>query len=179
MENTSSSNMNLNSYTGYPQNNVNAPGYTSNMVPTPSQQMGNNQNIYPLYNMDSNQPPNNNFNQGEPFPPIIVSNQSSGNIFKSNQLGACSVNVVCPYCNKEVETIAERKCNCLTCLFSKFLFCIYMGMWCASRVCGCCGGGICNCKECLCAWFCCCDADHTCPMCRGNIGHYNSTPDCC
>ena len=114
---------------------------------------------------------------GVPNSPQLVSNQINSNTLPSEQLGACGVTVTCPHCNKEVETISKNKCNLCTCL-CKFTGPVFVCMWCGSRVFKCCGGGVCNCKEFLCGWFCCCDADHTCPSCQGNIGHYNSTPHC-
>ena len=113
-------------------------------------------------------------------PPIIVINQTAANAYSlpSEQLGACSVNIVCPYCKNKVYTLAKNSCNCGTCLFRYFCSICYCCMWCCSRVCGYCGGGVCNILECLCAFFCCCDADHTCPRCNNIVGHYNSCPHC-
>ena len=114
---------------------------------------------------------------GIPKAPQLVANQSNSNPLPSEQLGACGVKVTCPYCNKEVETEIKNNFNLCTCL-CKFTGPVYVCMWCGSRVCKLCGGGVFNIKECLCGWFCCCDADHSCPSCQGNIGHYNSTPHC-
>ena len=48
--------------------------------------------------------------------PTIVQNQGAI-LIRSEQLGACSVNVICPHCNSNIETISNRKFNFTTCLF--------------------------------------------------------------
>lgn len=114
-------------------------------------------------------------NQG---PPITMNQTSNVICLPSEQLGACKVNVICPHCQNSIQTMVQNKCNPKTCLCKMFCGPCYVVMMIASRFCGYCGGGICNCYECLCCWLCCCDGYHTCPKCGNKIGHYDSLPHC-
>ena len=88
------------------------------------------------------------------------------------------VQLICPYCKKEIISEVEESFNCCTCLFL-FAIIVLCAIPCL------CISGICNSNsgmvfsDCGCGCNCCCDATHTCPKCKKVIGIHDSFPSGC
>ena len=68
------------------------------------------------------------------------------------------VTVKCPFCKKVVTTSVETSCSCAACCFCCWTgYLIYMCIQC------------CRNKD-----ICCCNAEHSCPSCGKQIGHYSA-----
>ena len=67
-------------------------------------------------------------------------------------------NIICPFCNKEIMTQINKKCNWYSCVFC---YCIGLLPWITLQFCR---NKTPNCF----------DADHFCPHCGNKIAEYNS-----
>ena len=105
-----------------------------------------NQNIYPqVHEMSQNIVINQN------IPPKILEIDTS-------KMKSSSCSMICPFCRNLITTKVKKKFN-----------------WCSCCFCYCAG---------ICCWlglqFCrnksldCCDAEHSCPICKNKIGNYSA-----
>ena len=93
------------------------------------------------------------------YQPPIVNQQQPVAVYQQPliKLKTSSVNIICPHCHNQVQTIVETKCNCLNCCFC-WCFCL---LWLIVE--------LVSDKDLNCQ-----DAVHKCPSCGCVIGNFTA-----
>ena len=109
---------------------------------------------------------------------IIIINQQFPTITSPLTFGLSPVKMTCPYCLNQIESLVEKRCSCLTCLFYLMivLLCAIPLLICTG-ICN--SGGVTVAPMCDCDCNCCCDGIHLCPNCGKMIGEYDSCQNRC
>ena len=91
-------------------------------------------------------------------PPIVVNQENPVVVLSQDMFKSTSLFMVCPYCERNINTSIKETFNCATLLLC--LFCtplLYVIIQCLRK------------KD-----ICCFDVDHRCPYCNNRLGSYSS-----